>query len=215
MTHNSFPRLSPEEAVARIPDGATVAFSGFGNVGAAKVIPRALASHARKLHLRGEPFKIGVLSGAAGGVDIDEALSQARAIAWRAPYQSAATLRKQINRQEVEYVDMHLSHVSQTVSSGFFGKVDIAVIEATDITSDGRVYLSTSIGASPTYLRCAERVLIELNRYHSPRLREMADIITLRPPPHRNPFPMLDPMTKFGWSYAVLLPAYATDILQV
>ena len=42
MTHSSFPRLSPEEAVAHISDGATVAFSGFGNVGAAKVIPRPL-----------------------------------------------------------------------------------------------------------------------------------------------------------------------------
>jgi len=214
MTHNSFPRLSPEEAVAHIPDGATVAFSGFGNVGAAKVVPRALAAHARRLHNRGEPFKIGVLSGAAGGVDIDEGLAQARAIAWRAPYQGAATLRKQINRQEVEYVDMHLSHVSQTVSSGFFGKVDIAVIEATDITPDGRVYLSTSIGASPTYLRCAERVLIELNRYHSPRLREMADIFTLPPPPHRNPFPMLDPMTKFGWSYAVVDPKKVIGVVE-
>jgi propionyl-CoA:succinyl-CoA transferase len=214
MTHNSFPHLSPEEAVVHIVDGATVAFSGFGNVGAAKVIPRALAAHARKLHMRGEPFKIGVLSGAASGVDIDEALAQARAITWRAPYQGAATLRKQINRQEVEYVDMHLSHVPQTVASGFFGKVDIAVIEATDITQDGRVYLSTSIGASPTFLRCAERVLIELNRYHSPRLREMADIITLPSPPHRNPFPMLDPMTKFGWSYAVVDPKKVIGVVE-
>lgn len=214
MTHNTFPRLSPEEAVAHIVDGATVAFSGFGNVGAAKVIPRALAAHARKLHLRGEPFKIGVLSGAAGGIDIDEALAQARAIAWRAPYQRAATLRKQINRQEVEYVDMHLSHVPQTVSSGFFGKVDVAIIEATEITADGRVYLSTSIGASPTFLQCADRVLIEINRHHSPRLREMADIITLPPPPYRNPFPMLDTMTKFGWSYAVVDPKKVIGVVE-
>ena len=194
MTHSSFPRLSPEEAVAHISDGATVAFSGFGNVGAPKVIPRALAASARKLHMKGESFKIRVLSGAACGVDIDEALAQARAISWRAPYQSAATLRKQINRQEVEYVDMHLSHVPQTVSSGFFGKVDIAVIEATEITPDGRVYLSTSIGASPTYLKCADRVLDRnqslsftapsgdgRHHYHGCS------------PPHRNPFPMLDP----------------------
>lgn len=209
-----FPRLTPEEAVAHIPDGATVAFSGFGNVGAAKVIPRALAARARKEHLKGEDFKIRVLSGAACGVDVDEALAQARAISWRAPYQSGATVRKQINRQEVEYVDMHLSHVSQTVSSGFFGKLDFAVIEATDITPDGRVFLSTSVGASPTYLKYADRVLIELNRYHSPRLREMADIVILPSPPHRNPFPMLDPMTKFGWSYAVVDPKKVVGVVE-
>ncbi len=86
-------------------------------------------------------------------------------------------------------MDMHLSHVPQTVSSGFFGKVDIAVIEATEITPDGRVYLTTSIGASPTYLKCADRVLIEINRYHSPRLREMADISCCCRPPIAILFP--------------------------
>jgi acyl-CoA hydrolase len=50
-------------------------------------------------------------------------------------------------------VDMHLSHVPQMVSSGFFGKIDYAVVEATEITQDGRVFLSTSIGASPSYLK--------------------------------------------------------------
>ena len=214
MTLHSFPRLSPEEAVAHIPNGATVAFSGFGNVGAPKVIPRALAAVARKQHVKGEPFKIRVLTGAASGVDVDEALAQARAIAWRAPYQSAATLRKQINRQEVEYLDMHLSHVPQIVSSGFLGKVDLAVIEATEITPDGSVYLTTSIGASPTYLQYAERVLIEINHHHSSRLREMIDIFTLSSPPHRNPFPMLDPMTKFGWSYAVVDPKKVIGVVE-
>jgi propionyl-CoA:succinyl-CoA transferase len=214
MTSNSFPRLTPEEAVTHIFNGATVAFSGFGNAGAPKAIPRALAAGARKQHMKGESFKVRVLSGAACGVDVDEALAQARSIIWRAPYQSAATLRKQINRQEVEYVDMHLSHVPQTVSSGFFGKVDIAVVEATEITPDGRVYLTTSIGASPTYLKCADRVLIEINRHHSPRLREMADIVMLPSAPHRHPFPILEAMTKFGWSYAVVDPRKVIGIVE-
>lgn len=211
---NPFPKLTPEEAVAQIFDNATVAFSGFGNVGAPKAVPRALAASARKKHAHGEPFKIQLLSGAACGVDVDEALAQSRTIAWRAPYQSAPTLRKQINRQEVEYVDMHLSHVPQSVSYGFFGPVDFAVIEATEITPDGRVYLTTSIGASPTYLKCADRVLIEINRYHSPRLREMADIYMVPPPPHRSPFPILDSMTKLGSSYAVVDPKKVIGIVE-
>jgi propionyl-CoA:succinyl-CoA transferase len=214
MTLYSFPRLTPEEAVAHISNGATVAFSGFGNVGAPKVIPRALASLARKQHMKGETFKIRMLTGAGSGVDVDEALAQARAIAWRAPYQNAATLRKQINRQEVEYLDLHLSHVPQVVSSGFLGKVDFAVVEATEVTPDGRVFLTTSVGASPTYLQYAEKVLIEINHHHSSRLREMMDIFTLSSPPHRNPFPMLDPMTKFGWSYAVVDPKKVIGVVE-
>ena len=111
-------------------------------------------------------------------------------------------------------MDMHLSRVSQTVSSGFFGKLDFAVIEATEITPDGRVYLSTSIGASPTYLKCADRVLIEINRYHSPRLREMADILTLESPPHRHPFPIYDPMTKLGSSFAIVDPKKVVGVVE-
>ena len=74
-----FTTLTPEEAVTHIPDGATVAFSGFANAGAAKVVPREVAAKARKLHGRGEPFKIRVL-GASCGDDVDEKLALARAI---------------------------------------------------------------------------------------------------------------------------------------
>ena len=69
---------------------------------------------------------------------------------------------------------MHLSHLSQALIEGFFGKINLAVIEATEITPDGRVYLTTSIGASPTFLQYADKVIIEFNRRHSPRLRRLS-----------------------------------------
>ena len=94
----------------------------------------------------------------------------------------------------------------QTLLAGFFGKLDYAIIEATDVTRDGRVYLTTSIGASPTYLRYADRVFIEINNYHSKRLPEMADIVVLSPPPRLDPIPIHDPLTKIGYPYAVVDP---------
>ncbi len=130
------------------------------------------------------------------------------------PYQSGPTLRAQINAQEVEYVDMHLSHLPQTVLEGFQGKIDFAVIEATEITRDGRVYLTTSIGASPTYLKYADRVIIEINKYHSERLREMTDILIMPPPPHRYPIPMHDPITKLGYPYAVVDPRKVIAVIE-
>ena len=210
----SFPKLSPEEVAALIPNGATVSFSGFSPAGAAKVIPRAIAAKAMELHRGGEPFKVRVLTGASSGEAIDDELAKAEAISWRAPYQSGSTLRKQINRQEVEYVDMHLSHVSQTVLFGFFGKIDFAVVEATEITPDGRVYLTSSIGASPTYLQYADRVIIEINRRHSARSREMADIFVMPPPPHRNPIPIYEPLSRIGLPYAVVDPEKVIAIVE-
>lgn len=205
-TGSVFPILSPEEAAELIFDGATVAFSGFTNAGAAKVIPKAIAEKARRLHDQGKPFKIRVLTGASSSESIDEPLAQAGAIAWRAPYQSADTLRKQINTQEVEYVDMHLSQLTQSLLAGFHGRLNFAVIEATEVTRDGRVYLTTSIGASPAYLNYADYVLIEINDFHSKRLREMADIMILPPPPLRVPVPLHEPLTKIGYPYALVDP---------
>ncbi len=109
---------------------------------------------------------------------------------------------------------MHLSHLPQTVLAGFFGKVDFAVVEATEVTPEGRVYLTTSIGATPTYLHCADKVLIEINRLHSPRTREMADITILPPPPHRNPIPIHNPLSRIGWPYAVVDPKKIVGIVE-
>jgi acetyl-CoA hydrolase len=210
----SFRNLTAEEAAAQIYDGATVAFSGFANTGTAKAVPRALAARARDFHELGVPFKIRVLTGGSSGSTIDEELAQAKAVNWRAPYQSSPTLRGQINRQEVEYVDMHLSHAPQTLVSGFFGKLDYAVIEAVDVTRDGRVYLTSSIGASPTYLKHADRVLIEINHHHSKRLPEMADVTILPPPPRRNPIPIHEPLTRIGYPYAMVDPRKIIGIVE-
>ncbi|MGV8073019.1 MAG: succinate CoA transferase [Syntrophobacteraceae bacterium] len=211
----SYPKLSSEEAASRIFHGATVGFSGFTNAGAAKLIPRALAERARELHSRGEPFKIRVLTGASSGPSIDEPLAEANAMSYRTPFQSCAALRARINNQEVEYVDMHLSHLSQTVLAGFQGKIDFAVIEATEITTDGRVYLTTSIGASPTYLNHADRIIIEINRHHSPRLREMTDILIMPLPPHHfYPVRFSDPLAKLGHPYAVVDPQKVIAVIE-
>ena len=61
---------------------------------------------------------------------------------------------------------MHLSHVPQSTLGGFFGKVDFAVIEASEVTSDGRAYLTTSVGASPAFLQasCLSRLSLQVSR---------------------------------------------------
>lgn len=200
--NNSYPILTAEEATLHIDNGQTVAFSGFSPAGAAKAVPSALATKARMLHKEGKPFKIRVLTGASSGIAVDKELTEAEAVSWRAPYQGSAAVRNLINHQEVEYMDMHLSAFPQFVDAGFFGEIDVAIIEATEITPDGRVYLTTSIGASPTFLKCAKKVIIEINEYHSNHLREMADIRIMPPPPRRNPIAIFEPMTKIGWPYA-------------
>ena len=42
------------------------------------------------------------------------------------------------NTGKIEFVDMHLPHVAQVVMDGFLGPIDFAIIQATEITPDGR-----------------------------------------------------------------------------
>ena len=205
-TKNSFPELTAEEAAELIGNDSFVGFSGFTPAGAAKCIPRALAQKAQREHDAGRPFKIKALTGASTGKDIDDNLSSADAFSWRAPYQSSSTLRKAINNQEVQFIDMHLSHVGQALEFGFFGDPDFAVVEAVDVSSDGKVYLSTSSGISPNILKHAKKILIERNSYHSPRLAEMHDIAILPTPPHRHPIEIFSTMSRIGQQFVQVNP---------
>jgi acetyl-CoA hydrolase len=214
MATKTFPRLTADEAAAHIFNGATIGFSGFTPAGAAKAVPAALAKRAREMHARGEPMRVRVLTGASTGKAIDDALAEANAISWRAPYQSSKALRDRINKQEAEFVDMHLSHVPQMVEFGFFGQIDFAVVEAVDVAPDGRIYLSTSVGASPSFLRHAKKVIVEINKYHSKRLMEMHDIKILPPPPHRSPIPIDHPLTKIGTPFATVRPDQIIGIVE-
>ncbi len=75
----SYPILTAEEAVMQISDGDMVAFSGFTSAGAAKVIPKALATRAKDDHQKGLNFKIKVLTGASSSEAIDKDLAEANA----------------------------------------------------------------------------------------------------------------------------------------
>jgi acetyl-CoA hydrolase len=209
-----FPRLAAQEVARMIPNNAMVAFSGFSPAGAAKAVPRAIAAHARQLHAQARRMKLRVLTGASTGESLDDKLAEADAVLWRAPYQSSRAMRDRINRQRVEFVDMHLSSLPQMVDFGFFGKIDFAVVEAVDVLRDGRVYLSTSVGASPTFLRHADKVVIEINRHHSWRLHEMHDIRIMSLPPHRPQTPIGHALEKIGTPFAMVEPARVVGVVE-
>lgn len=57
--------------------------------------------------------------------------------------------------------------MAQEVRYGFMGKVDVAILEACEITPDGKVYLTAAGGIAPTIARLADKVIIELNAAHS------------------------------------------------
>jgi acetyl-CoA hydrolase len=88
------------------------------------------------------------------------------------------------------------------------------VVEALEITADGRVYLTTSIGASPTFLYHADKVIIEINKSQCPRIREFDDILLLPSPPRQNPIQISHPLARIGLPYAVVDPCKVIGIIE-
>ncbi|MBN8460484.1 MAG: succinate CoA transferase [Verrucomicrobia bacterium] len=193
-----FPILTPEEAAAMVNHDETIGFSGFTPAGAAKVIPTALAARAEAEHEAGRPFKVGVITGASTGPSLDGALAKADAIKFRTPYQSDKDLRNSINAGKTHFFDMHLSLLPQYVRYGFLGQVDWAIVEAADVSVDGKVLLTTSVGAAPTFLSQAKKVLIEVNARHPKELLGFHDIYEPDSPPYRRPIPICNAEDRIG-----------------
>jgi acetyl-CoA hydrolase len=209
-----FPRLTAEEAAALIEHGRTVGFSGFTPAGVPKAIPLAIAKRAEAEHAAGREFQIGVLTGASTGPSLDGALAKANAISFRTPYQSDSNLRSLINTGGTRFVDMHLSMLPQMVRYGFLGPVDWAVVEACDVTPGGGIVLSTSVGAAPTYLSQARRVLVEWNHKHPPTLLGMHDIYEPHDPPFRREIPIYQVSDRIGAPLATVPPSRIAGIVE-
>ena len=89
----SYQYLTPEEAASLVQNGQQIAFSGFTPAGATKAIPSAIAAKAEKEHAEGREFKVAVVTGASSGDLCEGVLARAKAISYRAPYQTNADIR--------------------------------------------------------------------------------------------------------------------------
>ena len=138
----AFNFMTAEEAVAFIYDGDQIGFSGFTAAGCPKAVPKALAAKARAEHEKGNPFKVGYFTGASTGDSVDGELARANAVSFRTPYQSNKDMRNAMNSGAVSYFDLHLSQIQQDMRYGFFDKLNVAVIEAAEISPDGEILRS-------------------------------------------------------------------------
>src|SRR5579859_6622272 len=206
--------MSAEEAAALIHSGDQVGMSGFTGSGYPKVVPMELARRIAEANFHGQKFRVSVFTGASTGPELDGALAMAGGINLRLPYQSDPETRKRINAGEMDYMDIHLSHVAQFVEYGFLGKMDVALIEVAAILEDGRVVPSSSIGNNKTWIDCAERIILEVNSWHPMAREGMHDIYYgLEPPPNRRAIPVVRPSDRIGTPYVRIPPEKIAGIV--
>lgn len=183
--------MTADQAAELISSGVNVGMSGFTGSGYPKEVPLSLANRIKSEHAKGHPFKINVWTGASTAPELDGALAEADGIQMRLPYQSDPIARRKINAGEMNYMDIHLSHVAQHAWFGFYGKLDVAVIEVVGIHEDGTLIPAASIGNNKTWIDRAEKVIIEVNYALNEKLEGMHDIYYGTDlPPHRKPVPM-------------------------
>ena len=207
--------MSAEEAAALVPSGANVGMSGFTGAGYPKALPQAIARRAKAEHAAGKPYKINVWTGASTAPELDGSLAEAHAIGQRLPFNTDPTARNAINAGEIDFIDMHLSHVAQQAWFGFLGPLHIAVIEVLGVTADGLLIPATSVGNNKTWLEIADKVILEVNTKPSAKMEGMHDIYYgTAIPPRRVPINMTQADDRIGQPYLRVDPAKVIAVVE-
>jgi acetyl-CoA hydrolase/succinyl-CoA:acetate CoA-transferase len=167
--------MSAEDIAEKFPEQVTIGASGFTLSGYPKVIPKAFANRIANSK-DSSKFSINLFTGASTGDELDGVLARTGKMKLRIPYQSHNDLRKLINQGKINFIDMHLSHVGKFIREKLFPPIDVALIEACDVTPDGRIYLTNSSGMTGTYLELAKDIYIELNEAHPLDMKGLHDM---------------------------------------
>lgn len=191
--------VDADTAASLITDGMTVGVSGFTPAGYPKAVPLALAKQVRE----GRKCRITLTSGASVGPEVEEELAAAGAISRRYPYFAAShkSMRNAINDNTMGYFDMHLGTTAQHISYGFLGRIDAVIVEVIAITEDGGLILTTGVGNTPTMVKLADKVIVEVNTKQPPELEGIHDIYMLEDPPNRRPVPISRVSDRIGSPY--------------
>jgi len=194
-------------AASHIQDGTNLFISGF-TAGYPKLIPQELVNRSEN----GEQFKINLFAGASTGEMVDGILAKADLVAWRRPYMSDKFMRNKINQGKIAFKDDHLSQLSANVRAGEWGRCDVAVVEAAAITEKGHLIPTMSVGNTPTYVREAQKIIIEISAI-SPLLEGIHDIFIPEDPPYRMPIPLYRTADRIGKPFIEMNPDRVVAIL--
>lgn len=206
--------ITAQEAAEMIKNGDTIGLSGFTAPGVPKSILEEVAHKAAREHEQGREFKVNIFTGASTSDHVDGILARNNAINMRAPYQNTPDLRKRINAHDTHYFDRHLSEMAQETRYGFYGDIDVAVIEAAAISEDGEVLLGCGLGNIPTYAPRAKHIFIELNEALPKSLLGMHDIYLPQDPPYRREIPIYAPNDRIGRPTLQIDPAKVRGIIR-
>ena len=172
MLANSFQEkvVTPEEAVQKIKSASVLAFGGYTSSGYPKKIIESLVQRSKK-----EDLSFTILTGANVG-PIDNALSQSNMSVRRAPMIQSSLLSKEVNEGKVDYVEVQMHDMPNLLKREKFGKINYFVLEGIELTKEGYLYPTSSIGMNQHFIDQCEKVIIEINKSQPSSLKGMHDV---------------------------------------
>ncbi|KAM9956080.1 hypothetical protein ACTFIW_005934 [Dictyostelium discoideum] len=176
-------------------NGHYVSMGGFAGTGYPKVVPIALADHVEKNGLQGK-LKMNLFVGASVGPETEDRWAMLDMIDKRYPHQNGHHIRNGINSGRIRFADQHLSTFASDLLAGYYTldkphgskrTMDIAIIEATEITEDGCIVPGASVGITPEILQMADKIIIEINT-SLPSFKGLHDMVKIALPPFSKPY---------------------------
>ena len=194
--------ITSEEAVRVVEDGMRIATSGTTSSGYPLSFFKALAESAKE----DRGFKIDLWSAAPLGPEVDGKLSEIGILNRRLCHQANPIMANAINKGEVLYSDMGPYAFPNQIRYGFFDDLDLTIIEAIELTEEGNIVPSTCIADSPTLIRAAKKVIVEINTNLPLEMAGIHDIVIPDNPPNRYPIGINTPRDRVGTPYIPVDP---------
>ena len=126
--------------------------SGFTGSGYPKAVPAALARPHRRRPRARRGSSRSTSDGGVHGAGTRWRAGQGGRIQCGCRINLIRPCGTRINAGELDYQDIHLSHVAQYAWFGLFGELDVAVVEVAGIREDGLLIPSASVGNNKTWL---------------------------------------------------------------
>ena len=121
-------------------------------------------------------------------------------------------MRRQINADVIKFKDDHLSSLAGQVRAGNWGAAHVAVVEAVAVTEKGHLVPTMSVGNTPTYVREAEKIIIEIPT-NAVDLEGIHHIYIPEDPPYRMPIPIYRTGDRIGKPFIEMNPDRVVAIL--
>ena len=112
-------------------------------------------------------------------------------------------------------VDVCHSRVAQHAAAGFYGALDVAVVEVAAILPNGLLVPGSSVGNSQTWLELADKVVLEINSWLPRGFEGFHDVLHgPQMPPMRAPVQLTTPMQRIGDPFLFVDPEKVVAVVE-